>query len=58
MKVGTTVTVTKANGIWAEMFIGQTGTIIRKCGLYRGAWMVQFSDGYVASFYPAELKVS
>ena len=40
---------------WASAFIGQVGTIIRRCPLYRGAWIVKFG-GFSASLYPAELE--
>lgn len=56
MKTGQTVKIKKnAGGLWSEMFVGQSGVVEKKCGLYKGAWVVRFEDGRAASFYKDEV---
>jgi DNA/RNA endonuclease YhcR with UshA esterase domain len=57
MKIGTTVTILpQVKGETARLFIGQTGTVIGRSSLYRGAVTVRFNNGDRADYYPRELK--
>lgn len=56
---GTQVRILSGKGETAEMFIGKTGVIVGKCGLYPGAFTVKISEpntDWFVSYYSDELS--